>query len=184
MYTAEKLPKKTKNFNPSPVSINTIHHQNAGSHQSKYLSSLLPGLPASNQQQLIHSTNRIISQQQQQQISKSKFSKQIIYHPKTVQVPASSSSISIAQLHTPIASTPSSSTVSNDLQKQEKVTHESERVRTKESSPEEEEINVTEIEEKIEIKEEEKEKNKNVKSYHAPQTDILFKVKADLNLFF
>ncbi|CBY41875.1 unnamed protein product, partial [Oikopleura dioica] len=129
----------------------------------------------SNQQQILHSTNRIISQQQQQQINKNKFSKQIIYHPKTVQVPASSSSISIAQLHTPIASTPSSSTVSNDLQKQEKVTHESERVRTKESSPEEEEINVTEIEEKIEIKEEEKEKNKNVKSYHAPQTDILFK---------
>ncbi|CBY39669.1 unnamed protein product [Oikopleura dioica] len=129
----------------------------------------------SNQQQLIHSTNRIISQQQQQQISKSKFSKQIIYHPKTVHVPASSSSISIAQPHTPIASTPSSSTVSNVLQKQEKVSQESDRVRTKESSPEEEEINVTEIEEKIEIKEEKKEKNKNVKSYHAPQTDILFK---------
>ena len=187
MYTAEKLqqPKKTKNsFNPAPVSIHTIHQNHPGSQisQSKYLSSLLPGLPASNQQQLIHSKNRIISQQQQQQINQSKLSQQqqIIYHPKTIQLPASSSSILTAQQQeqqSPIASTPSTSTTTAtntvSLPKQTRVNQESERVRTKESSPE---INVTEVDE---IKEEEIENKQNVKTSHAPQTDILFKVKTD-----
>jgi hypothetical protein len=193
MYTAEKLqhPKKTKNnFNPAPVSIHTIHQNHPGSHQSKYLSSLLPGLPASNQQQLIHSKNRIISQQQQQQIHQSKLSQQqqIIYHPKTVQHPASSSSILTAhqqeqEQQIPKASTPTTSTttaantVSLPKQQDLKVNQESERVRTKESSPE---INVTEVDE---IKEEEIESKQNVKTSHAPQTDILFKVKPDLPLF-
>ena len=192
MYTAEKLqhPKKTKNnFNPTPVSIHTIH-QSPGSHQSKCLSSLLPGLPASNQQQLIHSKNRMISQQQQQQIHQSKLSQQqqIIYHPKSVQVPASSSSILTAQQQEQKqqiqkASTPSTSTttatITVSLPKQQdlKENQESERVRTKESSPE---INVTEVDE---IKEEEIENKQNVKTSHAPQTDILFKVKPDTALF-
>ncbi|CAG5090088.1 Oidioi.mRNA.OKI2018_I69.PAR.g12458.t1.cds [Oikopleura dioica] len=102
---------------------------------------------------------------------------QIVYRPQKAAAPISSCSISIAQ-QVPIPSMPLTSMPTVSIPQQSSTTP----VRTKESSPEDEEINVTEVEEKIDIKEEQKDEEEieeisNPRTTHAPQTDILFKVR-------